>query len=189
MAARFVEGGFRLLAVASGIGTLVAGCFTANRLITILQTVVPVTTPSELINAVNPNVITYTQASAGLAIGIGLLSIFLLCSIVLRIGKFKAGKVGKGFLLVDILVIFLCLVGLGTGGVIGALGADIWTKNFIDPINSLLPVRFLIDPIIQIRDALAATAAVSLFTCLLFVVLEVWMVIFTAKHWSNQQYT
>ncbi len=92
--------GFYSLIQASGIGTLVAGCFTANRLITILQTVVPVTTPSELINAVNPNVITYTQASAGLAIGIGLLSIFLLCSIVLRIGKFKAGKVGKGFLLV-----------------------------------------------------------------------------------------
>ncbi len=80
-----------------------AGCFTANRLITLLQIEVPLMittlTPSDIINVFNPNVILYTQASTGLAIGVGLLSLFIVCSVVLRIGKFKTGKVGKIFLL------------------------------------------------------------------------------------------
>ncbi len=76
-----------------------AGCFTANRLITLLQIEVPLTTPSDIINVFNPNVIPYTQASTGLAIGVGLLSLFIVCSVVLRIGKFKTGEVGKIFLL------------------------------------------------------------------------------------------
>lgn len=41
----------------------------------------------------------YTQLSAGLAIGLGGLSLFLLFSAVLRIGKFQLGNAGK-FILV-----------------------------------------------------------------------------------------
>ncbi len=54
------------------------------------------------------------------------------------------------------MVIFLCLVGFGAGGVLGAIGADSWTKDIIDRIPS--NVQFLFDVIVQTRDALAATA-------------------------------
>ncbi len=54
------------------------------------------------------------------------------------------------FTLQDIVVIFLCLAGLGAGGVLGAIAANSWTTDFIDSV--------LIDVLVQTRDSLAATA-------------------------------
>ena len=76
---------------AAGIGSGVAGCFTANRLISVLQN----TNRVRLIDSYNPSVIEYTQLSAGLAISLGLLSVFLVVSIVLRIVKKTLGPAGK----------------------------------------------------------------------------------------------
>lgn len=51
--------------------------------------------------AIDPNVIQYTQASGGLGISMGALSLFAALSIILRIGNFKKlGVFGKIFLLV-----------------------------------------------------------------------------------------
>ena len=59
------------------------------------------------------------------------------------------------YLLQDLVVICICLVGFGAGGVIGAIGANTWSSH----INSLPEIiRNLLQPVIEIRDALAATA-------------------------------
>ncbi len=60
------------------------------------------------------------------------------------------------FTLQDIVVIFLCLAGLGAGGVLGAIAANSWTTDFIDSVP--LSLRSLIDVLVQTRDSLAATA-------------------------------
>ena len=63
------------------------------------------------------------------------------------------------YLLQDLVVICICLVGFGAGGVIGAIGANTWSSQIVDPINSLPPLlRNFLQPVIEIRDALAATA-------------------------------
>lgn len=74
-----------------------AGCFTVNRLIPILQAMIPIinTPVSSVINLINPDVIMYTQVSAGLAIAVGVITLFILVSVVWRVGKFKPGKVGR----------------------------------------------------------------------------------------------
>lgn len=86
---------------AAGVGSLVAGCFTANHLIIVIDTIMPILRIPlpDFINAANPNIIPYTQGSAGLAIVAGLVSIFMASSIILRIGKFKLGAAGKLFML------------------------------------------------------------------------------------------
>ncbi len=54
------------------------------------------------------------------------------------------------------MIIFLCLAGLGAGGVLGAIGANSWTTDIINPIPvALQPV---INVLVQTRDSLAATA-------------------------------
>ena len=63
----------------------------------------------------------------------------------------------------DILVICICVVGFGAGGILGAIGANSWSSNIVDPFNSLPPfLRALLQPFfdtfIGTRDALAATA-------------------------------
>ncbi len=53
-------------------------------------------------------------------------------------------------------MVLLCVVGFGTGGVLGALGANHWSTDIIDNV----PANFqsFIDLLVQTRDALAATA-------------------------------
>lgn len=81
------------------MGSLVAGCFTANHLIIVMDTIILKIPLPDFINAANPNIIPYTQGSAGLAIVVGLVSIFIASSIILRIGKFELGAAGKLFML------------------------------------------------------------------------------------------
>ena len=80
----------------AGIGAVVAGGFTIDRYLSIAKQ--PIDTTG-LINILSSDVLMYTQLSAGLAIGLGGLSLFLLFSAVLRIGKFQLGNAGK-FILV-----------------------------------------------------------------------------------------
>ena len=68
-----------------------AGCFTANGIITVQQN----TNLVKFIDVWSPNVIEYTQLSAGLAISLGLLSVLLVVSIALRIFKKTLGPAGK----------------------------------------------------------------------------------------------
>ena len=58
----------------------------------------------------------------------------------------------------DVVIILLCVIGLGVGGVIGALGANTWT-NLVAQINTVAPVlsnyMSLLD---ELRRMLIATA-------------------------------
>ncbi len=67
---------------------MVAGSITLNHYLSISQQPLD---PTGLINILSPNVLTYTQASAALAIALGGLSLFLLFSALLRIGKIHLG--------------------------------------------------------------------------------------------------
>lgn len=91
---------------AAGIGTAVAGCFTANRLITLLE--MP-SLPINVINTIGSIGITltnydqnilYTQVSTGLAVSIGIMSTFIIVSAMLRVFKCSLGSAGKCFLIV-----------------------------------------------------------------------------------------
>ena len=72
---------------------MVAGGFSIDRYLSIAKT--PIIDPTAIINLISPDVLMYTQVSAGLGIGLGGLSLFLLLSVVLRIGNFHLGNVGK----------------------------------------------------------------------------------------------
>ncbi len=83
---------------------MVAGGFSIDRYLSIAKALID---PTTIINLISPDVLMYTQVSAGLAIGLGGLSLFLLLSVVLRIGNFQLGNVGKFILiLVRYLVIW-----------------------------------------------------------------------------------
>ena len=85
---------------AAGIGAGVGGAITANRIVGILQSHILNIPVSDVINQFNSDVIQYTQASAGLAIGLGILSLLVAVSIVLRVGKFKLDTAGQIILIV-----------------------------------------------------------------------------------------
>ena len=61
----------------------------------------------------------------------------------------------------DMLIVFLCIIGFGAGGVIGAIGANSWTVDIIDVLTKTGLIGFS-DVVVQTRNALAATA-VSIF--------------------------
>ncbi len=89
-----------LVLQAAGIGAGVAGGFTVNQLFTIFRTTVPFNNTDQiyielLIKEINPNLILYTQISAGLALGLGALSFFLAISIFIRVCKCGVGTAIK----------------------------------------------------------------------------------------------
>ncbi len=75
---------------------MIAGGFTIDRYLSISKQPLD---PSTFINFLSPDVLMYTQASAALAIALGGLSLFLLFSAVLRIGKFHLGNAAHFVLL------------------------------------------------------------------------------------------
>lgn len=68
----------------------------------------------------------------------------------------------------DLFWIFLCIVGFGAGGVLGAIGTYNWSTQFIDPgANNIAGFQFnVFAAIIPVRDALAATAVSLMYNYL-----------------------
>ncbi len=80
-----------------------AGGFTINELLSFSDIEIPVFGKLEtLIRAQDPNLLAYTQASAGLAIGVAVLGIVLAITVFLRVCKFKSGGAGTALLCVVI---------------------------------------------------------------------------------------
>lgn len=78
------------------MGAGVAGGFTVNQLFTIYRATVPFNNTMEpietFIREINADVMLFTQISAGLALGLGALSLFLIVSIFIRVCRFEVGK-------------------------------------------------------------------------------------------------
>ncbi|XP_064383995.1 uncharacterized protein LOC135332984 [Halichondria panicea] len=186
MAGRFVEAAFRSLAVAAGIGSGVAGGFTVNQLFTISRTTIPFNNTDQpielLINEINPNLMLYTRVSAGLALGLGALSFFLAISIFIRVCKCEAGTAIKCIFTIDFIIVIMCILGFAAGGVLGAIGANSWSRDIVDKIDIISPVIDIYDVLEPTRTLLAATAATSLFASLAFVALKYWLIIFSARN-------
>ncbi len=80
---------------------MVAGGFSIDRYLSIAKT--PIIDPTAIINLISPDVLMYTQVSAGLGIGLGGLSLFLL---LLRIGNFHLHLGNVVVILVRYLIIW-----------------------------------------------------------------------------------
>lgn len=81
---------------AAGIGAGVAGGFTVSKLLSLSGIeigIAPLSEPIEtFIQIRSPNLLAYTQASAGLAIGVAVLSIILAFTVFLRVCCCKSGN-------------------------------------------------------------------------------------------------